>query len=245
MALDPPFPEPTLAIRADGLHKSYRSGRVETVALRGLALDLAPAKLTLVEGPSGCGKSTLLALLGGLLRPDAGHVQALGIDLWSLAPRDLERFRLEHTGFVFQGFNLFGALTALEQVMLPLDYLGLGAALARSRADDALAEVGMSERAHLRPAEMSGGEKQRVAIARALAKQPQLLFADEPTSALDSANGQRVIQLLHGIAKRHRAAVLCVSHDPRLIREGDRIVQMEDGRILSDLRRPESKDPAR
>jgi putative ABC transport system ATP-binding protein len=224
-----------IAVRGLGLCKSYRSGRVDTPVLRDLSVELGPARLTLIEGPSGCGKSTLLALLGGLLRPDGGEVEALGHRLWSLSPSELERFRLEHVGFVFQGFNLFAALTAREQVMLPLDHLGLRSDAAHERADTALAEVGMLERAHLRPAEMSGGEKQRVAIARALAKQPQLLFADEPTSALDAANGQRVIRLLHGIARRHRTAVLCVSHDPRLIREGDRVLQMEDGRILNDI----------
>ncbi|CAN5720957.1 ATP-binding cassette domain-containing protein [soil metagenome] len=224
------------ALRGIALAKSFRSGRVETQVLQGLSLDIAPGELTLVEGPSGCGKSTLLALLGGLLRPDNGTVQALGVDLWSLRPRELERFRLEHTGFVFQGFNLFGALTAIEQVMLPLGYLGLGAAAARTRAQEALAEVGIEDRAQLRPAELSGGEKQRVAIARALAKRPQLLFADEPTSALDAANGQRVIDILHNIARRHGSAVLCVSHDARLISHGDRVVLMEDGRILTDQR---------
>ena len=228
-----------VAIRATALDKSYRSGRVATVVLRGLSLDIGLGELTLISGPSGCGKSTLLSLLGGLLQPDGGQVDALGVDLWSLASRDLERFRLEHTGFVFQGFNLFGALSALEQVMLPLGYLGLDHGAARMRAEEALAEVGLTDRAALRPAALSGGEKQRVAIARALAKRPQLLFADEPTSALDAANGHRVIEILHRIARRHCCAVLCVSHDPRLIDQSDRLLQMEDGRILSDRRRNE------
>ena len=233
----------TAAIHATALEKSYRSGKVDTVVLRGLSLEIGLGELTLVSGPSGCGKSTLLSLLGGLLQPDAGRVQALGVDLWSLAAPDLERFRLEHTGFVFQGFNLFGALTALEQVMLPLGYMGLDRATARTRAQEALAEVDLTDRAELRPSALSGGEKQRVAIARALAKQPQLLFADEPTSALDAANGQRVIEILHRSARRHGCAVLCVSHDPRLIGQSDRVLQMEDGRILTDRRQPEYKEP--
>ncbi|MFA7270495.1 MAG: ABC transporter ATP-binding protein [Sterolibacterium sp.] len=237
-------PPAAVAIRATALEKSYRTGRVDTVVLRGLSLEIGLGELTLVSGPSGCGKSTLLSLLGGLQHPDAGQVQALGVSLWSLADKDLERFRLEHTGFVFQGFNLFGALTALEQVMLPLGYLGLDRATARVRAQEALAEVDMTERAHLRPSALSGGEKQRVAIARALAKQPQLLFADEPTSALDAANGHRVIEILHRIARHHGCAVLCVSHDPRLFDQSDRILQMEDGRILTDRRQPEYKESA-
>ena len=230
-----------VAIHATALEKSYRSGKVVTVVLRGLSLEIGLGELTLVSGPSGCGKSTLLSLLGGLLQPDAGRVHALGVDLWSLAARDLERFRLEHTGFVFQGFNLFGALTAIEQVMLPLGYLGLDPGAARLRAEEALAEVGLTDRAALRPSALSGGEKQRVAIARALAKQPQLLFADEPTSALDAASGQRVIEILHRSARRHNCAVLCVSHDPRLLGQSDRVLQMEDGRILNDRHQTEKE----
>jgi putative ABC transport system ATP-binding protein len=139
---------------------------------------------------------------------------------------------------VFQGFNLFPALTALEQVALPLGYLGLANDVATKRARTALEEVGLASRMQLKPAELSGGEKQRVAIARALAKEPQLLFADEPTSALDAANGQIVIDTLHAIARTHGATVLCVSHDPRLATHADRVLAMEDGKILSDRRLP-------
>lgn len=218
------------------LTKSFRSGRIETPILRGLSLDVLAGELTLVSGPSGCGKSTLLALLSGLLRPDAGEVEALGERIWTLDERALERFRLQHTGFVFQGFNLFGALSAVEQVMLPLGELGFSRSEARQRALVALSEVGLEPRAHLRPAEMSGGEKQRVALARALAKNPKLLFADEPTSALDAANGQMVIDLLHRLARSRGAAVLCVSHDPRVVAHADRLLHMEDGRMLDDTR---------
>lgn len=161
---------------------------------------------------------------------------ALGEDLGKLRTRDLEQFRLHHTGFVFQGFNLFPALTALEQVQLPLGYLGMSAKESEKRAQRALEEVDLSHRAHMRPAELSGGEKQRVAIARAIAKQPQLLFADEPTSALDAESGQRVINILHRIARTHGTTVLCVSHDPRLVRHADRVLGMEDGAIRSDWR---------
>jgi putative ABC transport system ATP-binding protein len=219
-----------------GLAKSFRSGRIDTPILRGLSLEVLAGELTLVSGPSGCGKSTLLALLSGLSRPDGGQVEALGQSLWSLDESSRERFRLLHTGFVFQGFNLFAALDAVEQVMLPLGALGLSRAAARERAMSALDEVGLAARAGLRPAEMSGGEKKRVAIARALAKNPQLLFADEPTSALDAGNGQMVIDLLHRLARTHRAAVLCVSHDPRVVGHADRVLHMEDGRLLDDTR---------
>ena len=225
-----------VVLRGRALEKSFRSGRIDTPILRGLSLDVMAGELTLVSGPSGCGKSTLLALLSGLLRPDAGQVEALGESLWSLDDQALERFRLQHTGVVFQGFNLFGALSAVEQVMLPLGALGFTRAQARERALVALDEVGLSARSGLRPGEMSGGEKQRVSIARALAKNPKLLFADEPTSALDAANGQMVIDLLHRLARTHGAAVLCVSHDPRVVAHADRVLYMEDGRLLDDTR---------
>ncbi len=221
---------------AEGVCKAFISGRVRTQVLDGLSLRIEPAELTLISGPSGCGKSTLLAILSGLQPVDRGRVTALDSDLGGLDLRALERFRLLHTGFVFQGFNLFSALSALEQVELPLDYLGLGRKESRYRAVQSLDEVGLRHRMRLRPAELSGGEKQRVAIARALAKQPDLLFADEPTSSLDAANGQMVIDILHRIARTHGTTVLCVSHDPRLIHHADRVLAMEDGRILSDTR---------
>jgi putative ABC transport system ATP-binding protein len=224
------------ALVADALMKSFVTGTVRTDVLRGLSIRVGSGELTLVAGPSGCGKSTLLAILSGLLRPDGGRVVALGQDLGRLEAPELEEYRLRHTGFVFQGFNLFPALDAVEQVALPLGYLGLADAEARRRAIAALEEVGLGSRMRLRPRELSGGEKQRVAIARALAKEPQLLFADEPTSALDGGNGQIVIDTLHRIAHAHQATVLCVSHDPRLIAHADRVLAMEDGAILSDSR---------
>jgi putative ABC transport system ATP-binding protein len=230
------IPAASPALQAEGITKAFVSGRVRTQVLENLSLRIEPAELTLISGPSGCGKSTLLAILSGLQTVDAGRVMALESDLGQLDSRALEQFRLEHTGFVFQGFNLFPALTAREQVELPLNYLGLTKADARERAAQSLDEVGLAHRMRLRPSELSGGEKQRVAIARALAKQPQLLFADEPTSSLDAANGQMIIDILHRIARTHGTTVLCVSHDPRLIRYADRVLTMEDGRILTDRR---------
>jgi putative ABC transport system ATP-binding protein len=224
------------SLQATRVYKSFVSGLVNVPVLHGLTVSIYPAELTLISGPSGCGKSTLLSLLSGLQSPDAGQAIALGEDLGKFSTRALERFRLHHTGFVFQGFNLFPALTALEQVQLPLGYLGLSDKESEKRAQRALDEVDMSHRAHMRPAQLSGGEKQRVAIARAIAKQPQLLFADEPTSALDAESGQRVINILHRIARAHGTTVLCVSHDPRLVRHADRVLSMEDGAIRSDWR---------
>ena len=238
-----------VAIHARQVGKIYLSGRLQSVAVHKLSLDIVEAELTLISGPSGCGKSTLLAILSGLQQPDEGSVVALGKDLGRLDGRALENFRLRHTGFVFQGFNLFPALTASEQVELPLRYMGLDAVTSRARAKQSLDEVGLAARTNLRPAELSGGEKQRVAIARALAKRPRLLFADEPTSALDAANGQVIIDILHRIAHSHGTAVVCVSHDPRVISHADRVLTMEDGRILCDTRAisrvPEAKVASR
>lgn len=241
----PPSPR-VASIEARAVSKSFVTGVVRVQVLQQLSITLHAAELTLISGPSGCGKSTLLSLLSGLQGPDEGEIVALGQPLGRLDKRTLERFRLQHTGFVFQGFNLFSALTAVEQVQLPLGYLGLSAAESLQRAMRALDEVGMAQRAQSRPAELSGGEKQRVAIARALAKEPQLLFADEPTSALDADNGQRVIDILHQIARSHGTTVLCVSHDPRLVRHADRVLNMEDGRICNDRRlAPVSAPPLR
>jgi len=195
-----------------------------------------PGELTLIAGPSGCGKSTLMSMLSGLQCPDDGRAFALGQDISALDRRSLERFRLLHTGFIFQGFNLFPALTAKEQVQLPLGYMGVTDRHSAERAQRALEEVGMLHRADVRPAALSGGERQRVAIARAIVKEPALLFADEPTSALDAENGQRVIDILHRIARTHGSTVLCVSHDPRLIVHADRVLDMEDGVIRNDRR---------
>ncbi|MEP6633039.1 MAG: ABC transporter ATP-binding protein [Luteimonas sp.] len=225
------------ALVAQQLSKAYLSGRIRTVVLEEVSLRVRAGELTLIAGPSGCGKSTLLSILSGLQRPDSGRVFALSQELGTMNLRALENFRLRHTGFVFQGFNLFPALQVIEQVELALQYMGLSRAEVHARANEALDEVGMLPRLHLRPIELSGGEKQRVAIARALAKRPTLLFADEPTSSLDAANGQVAIEMLHTIARRHGTMVLCVSHDPRLIEHADRVLRMEDGRILDDCYR--------
>ena len=232
----------TPSLEAVRVVKSFVTGVVRTQVLHGLSVCVYPGELTLISGPSGCGKSTLLSLLSGLQAPDGGQVRALGEDLCAMNKRALERFRLHHTGFVFQGFNLFPALTAREQVQLPLGYLGMDNRRSAERAQQVLEEVGMAHRADMRPAQLSGGEKQRVAIARALAKEPQLLFADEPTSALDAENGQRVIDILHRIARSHGTTVLCVSHDPRAARHADRVLSMEDGVICNDWQPAEGRE---
>jgi putative ABC transport system ATP-binding protein len=234
---DLPRIPPVVALRATGLRKSFKTGRTRIEVLKGVDFDARHGEVTMVMGPSGSGKSTLVAALSGLMRPDVGEVSALGEPLWSKPAGKIDRFRLDHCGFIFQGFNLFPALTALRQITTVLRYQGLSANDAKERAAASLDEVGMTPKMNQRPSELSGGEKQRVAIARALAKQPRLLFADEPTSALDGENGQIVIRLLQRAAKAHDAAVICVTHDPRLEAFGDRVIHIEDGRILHDRRR--------
>ena len=228
-----------IALDARGLDKAFKSGRSKVEVLKAVDFQARHGEMTLVMGPSGSGKSTLIACMSGLLRPDVGRVTALGQELWGLGERKIDRFRLDHCGFIFQGFNLFPALNALQQVEVILKYQGVPRSEARERATRALTEVGLQPRMGQRPSELSGGEKQRVAIARCLAKAPQLIFADEPTSALDGENGQIVVRLLQRAAKEHGAAVVCVTHDTRLEAYADRVVHLEDGRILEDAPTPD------
>jgi len=234
-----------VAIDARGLVKRFKTGRTFVEVLKSVDFDARHGDVTMVMGPSGSGKSTLIAALSGLLKPDEGTVRALEADdLWKMSAGRIDRFRLDHCGFIFQGFNLFPALTARQQVMTALHYQGASKAEAQERAQAALEEVGLGAKVNQRPSEMSGGEKQRVAIARALAKAPDLIFADEPTSALDGENGQVVIRLLRRAATEHGAAVICVTHDPRLEAYADRVIHIEDGRILDDVRRTPDANPA-
>lgn len=220
------------AVLAEGLRKAYSSGGRDTVVLKGVDFEAAFGELTMIVGPSGSGKSTLIALISGLLRPDAGQVRALGVELWQLASKDIDRFRLDNCGFIFQGFNLFPALNALDQVALILRYMGIKDGEAKDRALKTLSQVGLRDKLSLRPSEMSGGEKQRVAIARALVKEPRLIFADEPTSALDSENAAMIITLLNSAARERNAAIVVVTHDTKLRQSAHRVVEMEDGRVL-------------
>ncbi|MBP3957342.1 ABC transporter ATP-binding protein [Gemmata sp. G18] len=225
--------EPALA--GVDLFRSFGSGETRSYALKGVSADFQPGELNLLMGPSGSGKSTLLAVLSGLLRPDTGTVGALGRDVWRMGEDEMERFRLRHCSYIFQGYNLFPALTAREQLEIVLKWgEGCPAREARCRADRVLGQLGLSKKAHLRPAEMSGGEKQRVAIGRALVKNPSFVFADEPTSALDWENGEQVINLLTETARENGAMVLVVTHDPRLTPFADRVFELADGQLQSE-----------
>lgn len=225
---------PTL--RARHLIRTFGEGETLTTALDDVSLELYSGQINLLMGPSGSGKSTLLAILSGLLHPSAGQVTAMGEDVWKISDRKRERFRLRHCSFIFQGYNLFPALNARQQLEMVLRW-GEGASgrEARSRAEEVLALLGLAKKMHLHPAELSGGEKQRVAIGRALVKNPTFLFADEPTSALDWTHGEQVIELLRNAAHDRGATVLVVAHDARIIPYVDRVFYLEDG----SLRDPE------
>ena len=228
------------ALQGVHLSRSFGQGEMKTTVIHDVSIELFSGQITLLMGPSGSGKSTLLAILSGLLRPDSGRVMALGHDLWSLSDLERERFRLRHCGFIFQGYNLFNALTARQQLEMVVRWgEGASARDARRRADEMLALLGLAKKSHLRPTELSGGEKQRVAIGRALIKEPNFCFADEPTSALDWKAGQQVIELLRSAAHDRGATVLVVAHDARIIEHVDRVVHMEDGRLwIQEERKP-------
>jgi putative ABC transport system ATP-binding protein len=219
----------TAAVVCRDLGKEFGSGNTCVRALRGVDLDVEPGQMTLLVGPSGCGKTTLLSIIAGLLEPTSGKLHVLGEDLAKMSPAAKVAFRGKHIGFVFQQFNLLPALTAAENVTLPLVIAGWRKAPALARARELLAKMGLAERAHAYPREMSGGQQQRVAIARALVHEPRLLVCDEPTSALDRDTGQRIMKLLADIAVEEGRAVLVVTHDERVLKFGDRIIHMSDG----------------
>ena len=228
---------PTL--KAWDLCRSFGTGEMRTDALRDVGIELYPGQLSLLMGPSGSGKSTLLAVLSGLLKPDSGNVIAMNQNLWEISERRREDFRLKHCGFIFQGYNLFPALTARQQLEMVLRWgNGTPAAEARDRAQQLLTVLGLAKKADLRPLQLSGGEKQRVAIGRALIKDPTFLFADEPTAALDWKHGEQVIELLRTAAHDGGATILVVAHDARLIPHADRVFHLDDGILVEGVERP-------
>ena len=221
-------------IRARGLSKIYLEGTNELRALSDVNLDIQAGQLTLLMGPSGSGKTTLLSILGCILRASEGRLELLGEDVTSLPEKELPRIRRETIGFIFQGFNLFPALTAAENVALAMDVRGVRGEQARRRSEELLVEVGLRDRMHAFPADLSGGQKQRVAIARALAGNPPILLADEATAALDTTSGRMVIELLQRLSHHHGRAVVMVTHDPRVLSYGDRILHLEDGQLTRE-----------
>jgi len=222
------------AIDVRGISKTYAQGEAAMRALDNVDLDVHRGELMLLMGPSGSGKTTLLSIMGCILRPSGGTIRLLGRDVTGLGERELPRVRLDHIGFVFQGFNLFPALTAAGNVALALDLKGVPRREASGRAATLLDQVGLSAKRDAYPADLSGGQKQRVAIARAIAGDPPIVLADEPTAALDTHSGHAVMQLLARLARERDRAVVIVTHDSRMLGYADRIVNIEDGRIVGD-----------
>ena len=224
-----------VVVSASGLRREYRMGGDLVRAVRGVAIDVARGDYVAIVGPSGCGKSTLLNLLGGIDRPSGGTVSINGARIDQMSDSEATRFRLNHIGFVFQRFYLMPALSAIENVELPMAEARMARAERVQRARELLAYVGLGQRHDHRPAQLSGGEQQRVAIARALANKPQLLLADEPTGELDAKTGTEMIELLAQV-NRDGTTIMVVTHDEDLARAARRVVHMRDGVVVDDQR---------
>jgi putative ABC transport system ATP-binding protein len=215
------------------LHHEYLSGGRRLTVLKDITFALDAGGFLAIVGPSGSGKTTLLGLLAGLDRPTSGRVVLDGVDLAGLDEDARARLRRERVGFVFQSFQLIPTLTARENVQVPLELVA-GADDAVARADALLARVGLGERGHHYPAQLSGGEQQRVAVARAFSTRPRILFADEPTGNLDAPNGATIIELMTALNTEFNTTLVLVTHDPELAALSHRIIRLADGAIVSD-----------
>jgi putative ABC transport system ATP-binding protein len=234
-----------LAIHCAGVTKTYEAGGTKVHALRGVDLDIRTGELAMLVGPSGCGKTTLISVIAGILDRDAGECRVFGEDFSAMGARAKTRFRGQTVGFVFQQFNLLPALTAAQNVAVPLLINGVGRAEAVKRATEMLGRVGLGDRAGSLPRQLSGGQQQRVAIARALVHRPRLIVCDEPTSALDHETGHIVMRLLKNVALESDGenggggrALVIVTHDARIFGFADRIARMDDGRIIETVNNP-------
>lgn len=230
-----PLEDPRLALRMHGVDKSFGVGDSLTPVLHKTHFDARRGELLLLVGPSGCGKTTLLSILSGTLRADAGDINVLGYPIDTMSEAQRTAFRTHHLGFIFQQFNLIQSLSVAENVSVPLLIQGVSPSKAEARAKEMLSRVGLESKVHERPNKLSGGQQQRVAIARALVHEPPLLVCDEPTSALDRETGHQVMDLLQAVARDRDRTVIVVTHDPRIYHYGDRMAEMEDGRILRVL----------
>ena len=226
----------TALVRAEGVRRDYRVGDDVVHAVRGVDLSIDAGEWMAIVGPSGCGKSTLLNLLGAIDTPSVGRVLVGGRDISSLGDREATRFRLLQVGFVFQRFYLMPALTALENVELPLGEAGVERTERRRRAVELLEYVGLEARGRHRPAQLSGGEQQRVAIARAIAKRPDVLLCDEPTGALDIATGIVVLEAIERVNKELGTTTAVITHNAAVADMADRVISLADGHIAAERR---------
>ena len=208
------------------------TGETSVRALSDVSLSFPAGAVTLIMGPSGCGKTTLLAVLGCLLKPQVGSVMLNGADVATAGEEERTRIRRDQIGFIFQSFRLFKALTAVENAMLAMEISGKKGPQVRAQAERILENLGLSEKRHLKPDELSGGEKQRVAIARVLMREPKIILADEPTASLDSQAGERITRILRDIAEEQQRTVVMVSHDEWLSRFAEKVVCLHDGKVV-------------
>ena len=224
--------EQAIAVQVRGLVKSFGSGETAVTVLKGIDLDVYFGELLLLVGESGGGKTTLLSAIAGILDIDAGDLDVLGSSLTNMSPGTRTRFRGRTMGFIYQQFNLLPALTAAENVAVPLLIQGTRKKEAISRGRLMLERVGLGDRTEFLPRNLSGGQQQRVAIARALVNEPQLLVCDEPTAALDGPNGQKIMELIRDVGRAPDRCVIVVTHDSRIFQFGDRMAELTDGRIV-------------
>jgi putative ABC transport system ATP-binding protein len=215
-----------------GVHVTMGTGETSVRALSDVSLSFPAGAVTLIMGPSGSGKTTLLAVLGCLLKPQVGSVMVNGTDVTAAGEEERARIRRDQIGFIFQSFRLFKALTAVENAMLAMEISGKKGPQVRAQAERILENLGLSEKRHLKPDELSGGEKQRVAIARVLMREPKIILADEPTASLDSQAGERITRILRDIAEEQQRTVVMVSHDEWLARFAKKVVGMHDGKVV-------------
>ncbi len=226
------MPDPLVEVR--DVYKIYQQGSIEVPALQGVNLTFERGDFAVLAGPSGSGKTTLLNMIGALDVPTRGSISLDGTDLSELRGKQLADLRLHKMGFVFQAYNLVPVLTAYENAEYVLLLQGVKAESRRRRVGEVLAEVGIAELAGRRPAEMSGGQQQRVAVARAVAGRPALVLADEPTANLDSKTGADLIEMMHRLNQDHGVTFIFSSHDPKVIDRAERLIRLEDGRVVSD-----------
>ncbi len=224
--------ENAIAVHCRSVTKTYGTGPAQVPALRGIDLDVYQGELLMLVGPSGCGKTTLISIISAIIEQDEGQCEVLEHDLKSLAQDEKVRFRGESIGFVFQLFNLMPALTALENVAVPLLLHGIPRKSAMEQALSVLESVGMESRADSLPKQLSGGQQQRVAIARALVHSPKLIVCDEPTSSLDHKTGHEMMTVFRGVAQSSDRTLIIVTHDNRIVDFADRVARMDDGRIV-------------
>jgi putative ABC transport system ATP-binding protein len=221
-------------IHVENVHKSFLMGKEAVQALRGIDLDVMHGEMVCLMGPSGSGKTTLLNILGGLEEPSRGHVIVSGQNVVALSEDQLARLRLQTMGFIFQNYNLLANFTALENVESPMALAGLRGRKRREAAEALLKLVGLSDRSNHYPTELSGGQQQRVAIARALANDPAILIGDEITGDLDSVTGFEVMEIIARLNQERQTTVVYVTHDPRMARFATRLIQIRDGKLVSD-----------